>query len=185
MTAEPTNRSYHTPQSAQELTQRNIETVAALDKATQSQRTPVDRITDAIASFCGSMAFVYVHLVWFTGWIVANLPIMPKAMHFDPFPFQFLTLSVSLEAIFLSTFILISQNRQALLSDRRNHLDLQINLLAEQENSKMLQMLEKIQNKLGIEDGDPEVQILESATEPDKLASQIEKIIEGQNKQQK
>jgi len=168
--------------SAQELTQRNIESVAALDASTKSQRSRADLVADAIAAFCGSMAFVYVHLVWFALWIIANLPFMPKALHFDPFPYQFLTLAVSLEAIFLSTFILISQNRQALLSDRRNHLDLQINLLAEQENSKMLAMLESIQKKLGIEDSDPEVQILEASTRPDQLAKQIEEIIEGENK---
>jgi hypothetical protein len=69
---------------------------------------------------------------------------LPQAIRFDPYPFQFLTFVVSLEAIFLSTFILISQNRQNRISELRNHLDLQINLLSEQENSKVLAMLEAL-----------------------------------------
>jgi uncharacterized membrane protein len=81
---------------------------------------------------------------------------------------------VSLEAIFLSTFILISQNQETRLSERRNHLDLQINLLTEQENTKMLQMLKRISEKLDIEiEDDPTVQVLEQATRPEKLVEQI------------
>jgi len=169
---------YHSPRTVKQLTQHNIETVAALETATQKNRTGVDRIADGIAAFCGSMAFVYVHVVWFGGWVLLNSGLVPKHLHFDPFPFQFLTLTVSLEAIFLSAFILISQNRQSRVSDRRNHLDLQINLLAEQENSKMMAMLSAISRKLGIEDSDPEIRILQEATEPGQLAEQIEEIIE-------
>ena len=69
---------------------------------------------------------------------------------FDPFPYTFLTLVVSLEAIFLSIFILISQNQETQLTERRKHLDLQINLLAEQENTKMLQLLIAISEKVGV-----------------------------------
>jgi len=173
---------YHSARSVEELTQRNIRTVAALEDSTRAERSTADCVADAIAGFCGSMAFVYVHLIWFGCWIGVNLPFMPKAVRFDPFPFQFLTLIVSLEAIFLSTFLLISQNRQGRLSDRRNHLDLQINLLSEQENSKMMTMLESIQKKLGIDDSDPEIHVLEEATEPNRLAAQINEIIENRER---
>jgi uncharacterized membrane protein len=89
-----------------------------------------------------------------------------------------LTLAVSFEAIFLSTFILISENRQALVDERRSHLDLQINLLSEQENTKMLQLLREIAEKLGVNPGkDPTVAALEQATQPDKLVEQIERTI--------
>jgi uncharacterized membrane protein len=98
---------------------------------------------------------------------------------FDPYPFNFLTLVVSLEAIFLSTFILISGNRQARLDERRSHLDLQINLLSEQENTKMLKLLQQIADKVGIEcDGDPDISVLEQATRPEELAAQIEATVE-------
>lgn len=170
---------YHQPHSVEELTETNIRTIARLEDASRSERKTADRVADAISAFCGGMRFVYVHIVWFVVWIVLNIGhLTPKNWHFDPFPFQFLTLMVSLEAIFLSTFILISQNRQGRIAERRNHLDLQINLLAEQENSKMLSMLEAIQKHLGIESNDPDIQILEESTRPDKLIDQIETIIE-------
>ena len=100
---------------------------------------------------------------------------MPGIAHFDSFPFNFLTLIVSLEAIFLSTFILISQNHETRLSERRNQLDLQINLLTEQENTKMLTLLGRIAEKVGVKiDDDPTLQVLEQATRPEQLVDQIE-----------
>src|SRR5256885_7308748 len=135
--------------SVEELTQRNVETVSKLEEATREQRSNADRVAEVIASFCGSMTFVWVHVVWFGGWIVFNL--LPGFKHVDPFPFTFLTLVVSLEAIFLSTFILISQNHDSRISEKRNHLDLQINLLSEQENTQMITMLQAIAAKVGAE----------------------------------
>ena len=109
----------------------------------------------------------------FAVWIGYNAPALVPA--FDPYPFTFLTLVVSLEAIFLSTFILISQNYDMRISERRNQLDLQINLLSEQENTKMLQMLERIAKKVGAHvSDDPQVRALEEATRPDSLVDQIE-----------
>jgi uncharacterized membrane protein len=121
--------------SVEQLTEQNVETVTRLEEAAREQRTPSDRLAEKIASFCGSMTFVWVHVVWFGGWILLNL--IPGTRHVDPFPFTFLTLIVSLEAIFLSTFILISQNLDSRISERRSDLDLQLNLLSEQENTKM------------------------------------------------
>jgi uncharacterized membrane protein len=105
-------------------------------------------MADLIAKFCGSFTFVWVHVIWFGGWVLIN--VLPNFRHFDPFPFTFLTLVVSLEAIFLSAFILISQNQKTRLSERRNQLDLQINLLTEQENTKMLKLLERMAQKIGV-----------------------------------
>ena len=86
---------------------------------------------------------------------------------------------VSLEAIFLSTFILISENRQAKVDERRSHLDLQINLLTEQENTKMLQLLRGIAEKVGVDcSGDPDIHVLEQATRPEELAAQIDASVE-------
>jgi uncharacterized membrane protein len=130
----------------------------------------------------GSMRFVWLHLVWFGLWIAANT--IPRLPRFDPFPFTFLTLCVSLEAIFLSTFILISQNHETRLSEWRNHLDLQVNLLAEQENSKMLSMLKRIAEKLGVQtDDDQTIHVLEQATRPGKLVEQIEERFDPDNQQ--
>lgn len=156
-----------------ELTEQNIEKVAKLEEAARAQRTPVDRIAERIANFCGSMAFVWVHVVWFGGWILLNL--IPGVRHVDPFPFTFLTLIVSLEAIFLSTFILISQNLETRLSERRSHLDLQLNMLSEQENTKMITILLAIAEKVGADlSHDPYLEALSEETLPEKLAEQIE-----------
>ena len=171
---------YHEPRTVDELTERNVELVAELDRAARAKRTPTDCVVDAITDFCGRMTFVWVHVAWFALWIGANLAHGVK--HFDPYPYQFLTLVVSLEAIFLSTFILISQNRQNRLAERRSHLDLQINLLSEQENTKLLTMVESIVRHLDIPDGDPEIGVLAASTEPERLVAQIEKVIENENR---
>jgi uncharacterized membrane protein len=84
------------------------------------------------------MSFVWFHIIWFGGWILFN---MFGPVHFDPYPYQFLTLVVSLEAIFLSTFILISQNLDSKLSEARNKLGLQVSILNEQENIKIIELL--------------------------------------------
>lgn len=159
--------------SVEQLTQRNIEIVRKLEQAANEQRTTSDRVARAIARFCGSMTFVWVHVVGFAGWIALNL--VPGVQHIDPFPFTFLTFIVSLEAIFLSTFILISQNQDTRITERRNHLDLQINLLSEQENTKMLMLLQAIAEKLGTEiEPDDDVTVLAQETELEKVVAQIE-----------
>ncbi|MCU1595844.1 MAG: hypothetical protein JWO12_3236 [Frankiales bacterium] len=86
-----------------------------------------DDVTDAITAFAGSLAFVYIHIGWFIVWILLNAGIAV----FDAFPFGLLTLIVSLEAIFLSTFVMISQNRQAARADVRSELDFETNLRSE------------------------------------------------------
>ena len=159
--------------AAEQLTEQNVETVTRLEEAAREQRTATDRVAEKIAKFCGSMTFVWVHVVWFGGWILFNL--IPGIRHVDPFPFTFLTLIVSLEAIFLSTFILISQNLDSRISERRSHLDLQLNLLSEQENTKMIVMLHAIAAKVGADlTQDPNLKALSEETQPERLIEQIE-----------
>ena len=159
--------------SVEELTQRNVETVARLEQAERVLRTRTDRVAEVIAGFCGSMTFVWVHVFWFGAWVVYNL--LPGIKHVDPFPFTFLTLVVSLEAIFLSTFILISQNHDSRVNEKRNHLDLQINLLSEQENTQILIMLQQIAAKVGADVADDShAKVMEQTTNPERLIEQIE-----------
>ena len=158
--------------SVEELTEQNVEKVTQLEESARRHRTPSDRIAEAIANFCGSMTFVWVHVVWFGGWIVLNL--IPGLPHFDQFPFTFLTLVVSLEAIFLSTFILISQNLETRITERRSHLDLQLNMLGEQENTKMIAILLAIAEKVGVDlSHDPHLAALSEETMPERLVEQI------------
>ncbi len=89
-----------------------------------------------------------LHLVWFTFWVLANTKLIPGITPFDPFPFPFLTMVVSLEAIFLSLFVLASQNRLTAQADKRSNLDLQIDLLAEREMTVVLRLLQDIARHL-------------------------------------
>jgi len=162
------------PSTVEQLTEQNVGMIVELERAALAQRSRSDQIADFITAFCGSVSFVNVHVLWYGGWILWNT-MAPLPQRFDPFPFAFLTLVVSLEAIFLSAFILISGNRRAQLDERRNHLDLQIDLLTEQENTKMLTLLKEIAAKHGIDpDRDPSVAVLEQATRPEKLIEQID-----------
>jgi len=157
-----------------DVTRENVQAMHRLEQLSSTNRSLADRIADFVARFCGSITFVWIHVALFTVWIGWN--VLPGMEHFDPYPFTFLTLCVSLEAIFLSSFILISQNYEMRISDRRNRLDLQINLLSEQENTKMLQLLDRIAKKLDVScEGDDEIEVLEQATRPETLARQIEK----------
>jgi uncharacterized membrane protein len=123
-------------------TRRNIRTISELEKAALADRTLSAHIGDLIATEAGKMWFIIFHIFWFAVWIGLNLK--GSTFRFDPYPYSLLTMVVSLESIFLSLFILMSQNRSGLQADRRNHLDLQINLLAEDENTKILQMLQAL-----------------------------------------
>jgi uncharacterized membrane protein len=164
----------HRSGSAEELTRRNVERVSALEATEHSKATTGDRMADAITGFCGSIGFVWVNVLLFAGWVVCNLA-LSKPRRFDPFPFSLLTLVLSVEAIFLSIFILMSQNRAARVSEKRSHLDLQLNLLSEQENTKMLLMLEQIGHAVGAEvSGIPDVRILQQPTKPEALSEQID-----------
>ena len=164
---------YRKSETESDVTRENVQAMHQLEEAAMARRTGADRVAAAIARFCGSMTFVWIHVALFAAWIGYNT--LPWFQAFDPYPFTFLTLIVSLEAIFLSTFILISQNYDMRVSERRNQLDLQINLLAEQENTKTLQILERIAKKVGAHlSDDPQVRALEEATRPDSLVQQIE-----------
>ena len=122
-----------------------------------------------------------LHAAWFGLWVVWNLNVFPAALstttnHFDPFPFPALTTVVSLEAIFLSLFILMSENRSNRRADERAHLDLQVNLLAELETTKLLKLVQALCAHHNLPEAkDPEVAELLQATEPARLARELEK----------
>jgi uncharacterized membrane protein len=90
-----------------------------------------DRAADRVTAFAGSLTFVYMHSVWFAIWIALNVGLLGSAAAFDKFPFGLLTMIVSLEAIFLATFVMVSQNRQAARADIRSQLDFETNVRAE------------------------------------------------------
>jgi len=129
---------------------RNVAAVAQLEAADRARQSSAEHFSDTIARVAGTPWFAWLHVVWFAAWVAWNAGFVPGWHPIDPFPFSFLTLVVSLEAIFLSIFVLISQNNLTRLSERRAHLDLQINLLAEQESTKTLALLERIAQRLNV-----------------------------------
>lgn len=155
---------------------KNIRTIFSHQRRAEENQGLQSRVANAITAFSGSMLFVYVHIVWFGGWILANtgwggLPV------FDEFPYGLLTMIVSLEAIFLSTFVLISQNRSSEEADRRNQLALHIGLLTEYEVTQILKLLDDIHTKLGIEaDICKELSDLEQETRPEDVLAEIERL---------
>ena len=156
--------------------ERNIRTIIHLRLKAARERSLQDRIADAITSLSGRMVFAYAHIVWFGAWILLNtgrVGVRP----FDPFPYGLLTMVVSLEAIFLSTFVLISQNRLGKETEHRADLDMHIGLLTEHELTRVLQMLDAIQDKMGIEDHeDSELADLEMETKPEDVLAEIERL---------
>ena len=156
--------------------ERNIRTIIDLRLQAARARGLQDRLADAITAFSGRMVFVYVHIVWFGLWFVLNtgrFGVPP----FDPFPYGLLTMVVSLEAIFLATFVLISQNRLSAEAEHRADLDLHIGLLTEHELTRVLQMLDIMQDKMGIEHhADSELADLEMETRPEDVLAEIERL---------
>lgn len=117
-------------------------------KASVRLRPLEDRLADKITDFAGSMKFVYLHTAWFGLWVVLNAGVLVVMglgdVAFDPFPFGLLTLIVSLEAIFLSTFVMIAQNRLSAVADARAQADYEVNVRAEAEVAKLLHLVQSL-----------------------------------------
>lgn len=163
---------------------RNIANLSRIRQQTAQRRTLHEHLSDAITSASGRMRFVYLHILWFGGWIVANAG-WRQFPAFDPFPYGLLTMIVSLEAIFLSTFVLISQNRLSDEAERRADLHLHIGLLTEHEVTRVLQMLDAIEDKLGIiNHTHSELAQLEIETKPEDVLAEIQRLHDRMLQQQ-
>ncbi len=164
-----------------EAARQNIRDIRELEAEVARSRTRVDRLTDSVSGFAGSFSFLFAQTAVFLGWIAANLTLSQVGAAFDPFPFEFLNFLVGAEAILLSTFVLMAQNRQNREAERWIHIQLQIGLLAEQENTKMLQMLRLICARLGLDKaaGDKELAQMIETTHVGELAHELEKTREG------
>jgi uncharacterized membrane protein len=128
----------------------NIQRIAELERSARRELTRSERISKAITDFAGSMIFVALHILLFGGWALWN-GTAPERSRFDPYPFGLMTMLVSLEGVFLATFVLITQNRMLLQTDRRDHLALQVNMLTEQELTAVLRMLRQLCERADID----------------------------------
>jgi len=137
------------PDSLNSSLRRNIDALRRRREEEEANATLQERIASTITRFSGSMRFVYLHALVYGTWIMANLGALPGVRPWDP-TFVVLAMIASVEAIFLSTFILITQNRMAATADRRAELDVQIGLLAEAEITKLVELVAGIAERLNV-----------------------------------
>jgi uncharacterized membrane protein len=162
------------PEQLNSALARNIEALRERHRREEQNASLQEKVAAAVTAFAGSMTFVYVHLAILALWVGVNVGLVPGAPHFDP-TFVILATAASVEAIFLSTFVLISQNRAARAADRRADLDLQINLLAEHEVTRLITLTAAIADKLGVsESKDPSLQELERDVAPEAVLDSLD-----------
>jgi uncharacterized membrane protein len=157
------------------VVQRNIRALLEVRQQFERRKSDPDRLADAVTRFAGSMGSVYFHALLFGGWILFNSGWVPAIGPWDPFPFVMLAMFASVEAIFLSTFILISQNRMAAMDEKRADLDLHINLLAEHEVTRLIRMVDALCEHLGLDcDRDPSAEELKQDVPPEAVLRELE-----------
>lgn len=154
--------------------ERNIGALRAHRRREDATARFDDRVSDAITGFAGSLAFVYVHVALVSVWTAVNLGLVPGVVRFDP-TFVILATVASVEAIFLSTFVLISQNRAAERANRRDELDLHINLLTEHEVTRLLALTRRIAHHLEVPlEAAEELEELERDVAPERILDTLD-----------
>ena len=148
----PTEDANLRAQSNSPALEENLQAIRRWEQEALHSRSKAEQLSDWITATAANGPVLLAHVGWFTSWILANVGVIPGVAVFDPFPFTFLTMMVSLEAIFLALFVIASQNRLSHQSDKRAHLDLQIDLLAEREMTAVLRLLRDIAAHLGLKD---------------------------------
>jgi len=152
---------------------RNIEAMREQRERDAAEASLAERLADQITRFTGSLGFVWAHAVLVVAWVVVNLGWAPGVRPFDP-TFVILATVASVEAIFLTTFVLITQNRSSELAEKRAALDLQINLLAEYEITQLVRLTRAIAEKLDVQPRDPELEELTRKVVPEEVLEEIE-----------
>lgn len=152
--------------------------VRSLKAKFNKKRTFAEKVADTMTGLFGSIPFIILNALWFIVWIILNLEILEGIEPFDPFPFGLLTMIVSLEAIILSISVLISQNREQMINDLREEIDLEIDLITESEVTKVMEILAKIAEKNGIDlSADPEFAEMVKPLHSEKIEHSLEKEI--------
>lgn len=165
--------------SIDELTQRNVAMIAEMEKQASQRRTRVERVADWLAVLVGSWVFLLGQSVFLFFWIILNLTAWLN--RWDPYPFILLNLALSFQSAYAAPIIMMSQNRQNRLSERRNHLDLQINMLAEQETTEILRLLQLLCEHTGVRiERQGNGRILQEATKATHIVEQIQEEIEDE-----
>ena len=167
------------PRGLTPVLERNIRALQLRGQREEKKAALEERLANAITRFTGSMPFVYLHLTVFGFWIVANLGWVPGVPAWDP-SFVVLAMVASVEAIFLSTFVLISQNRMAAAAAMRADLDLQISLLAEHEVTRLVTLVSGIADRIGVEtEADAELEEITQDVAPEAVLDELEAMEPG------
>lgn len=162
------------PGSLNSSLRRNIEALRRRRAEEEASASLEDRLAAAITRFTGSLRFVYVHVALYGFWIVANLGWIPGLAAWDP-TFVILAMVASVEAIFLATFVLITQNRMAAAADRRAELDVQISLLAEAEITKLVELVSDIAERMHVPASEgAEIEEMKRMVAPEEVLDAIE-----------
>jgi uncharacterized membrane protein len=164
------------PDQGELMTSRHL--IQSFRYKADQKRTVSEKFADAMTTSLGSMKFLVVNVLWFAIWIIVNTGILPGVAPFDPFPFGLLTMVVSLEAIVLSIIVLISQNRTEKIDELRQEVDLQVDMICEEEITKLLKLVTLLLEKQGIDlSEDGELQEMLTPTNVEKLESILEQQI--------
>ncbi len=163
------------PRDVEEVTRRNIDTITKIQKEAEGNRTWGEAVADGFSRAVGSWTFILIQSGILIAWVVVN--VVHVIRPWDPYPFILLNLALSFQAAYASPIIMMSQNRQARLADERNHLALQIALLAEQEDTHTLQLLHRICDHLKVPVEEDSAKVLEQATDPERLSRQIKEAL--------
>jgi|SRR5450755_4163987 len=159
-----------------EHTQSHIDSMARQEQEFLQKRTLSERAGDAVAALAGSLVFVMIHVLLVLTWILINVQGVQWIPRFDPYPFSLLGMIVSVEAVVLSSFILMRQNRMSKRAERRDHLNLQVDLISEKEITKLLQMVRAICERMGLKNiaEDKELREFSQATSVETLTQRLE-----------
>lgn len=157
---QPSNNEKRTdiPKENVQATERRRQFFKSFEAKSLRSRSLLTQLSDDLTEICGSTPFLVFHIILFAAWVILNTEIIPGTIPFDPFPFGLLTMVVSLEAIFLAIFILVSQNRSSLVNTMREEVHLRVNLIAEEEITKILEVLADVRKHVGIKKLDPELE---------------------------
>jgi uncharacterized membrane protein len=153
----------------------HIDAIVRQEEEALERRSGSERLADGVGGFAGSLPFVVLHLVFLIGWLLVNSGKIPTIRPFDPYPFSLLGVIVAVEAVVLSSFILMRQNRMMRRGERRDHLNLQVDLLAEKEITKVLQMVRAICGHMGLQNimADSEIRELSENTSIESLSQTV------------
>jgi uncharacterized membrane protein len=161
--------------------QSHIDSIVRQEQDALERRSRSERLADGVGIFAGSLTFVLLHILLLAVWVWVNSGRVPWAKPFDPYPFQLLGVIVAVEAVILSSFILMRQNRMMRRGERRDHLNLQVDLLAEKEITKLLQMVRAICANMGLQNimADKEINELSQSTSIESLSQTLEDRLPG------